>query len=181
LNLAYVVAQIVFGILAHSLALLADAGHDFGDVLGLLLAWGATYLAKTRPTARRTYGLGRSSILAALANAILLMVAVGGISWEAIRRFANPAEVAGKTIMVVAAVGIVLNGVTATLFFTGRNSYSSSVITATQSTVEWARLPAPRSRVTNEIVYCRSLPALTRQHSDRSALFADLQLRRVCR
>jgi cobalt-zinc-cadmium efflux system protein len=120
LNLAYVVAQIVFGILAHSLALLADAGHNFGDVLGLLLAWGATYLAKTRPTPRRTYGLGRSSILAALANAILLMVAVGGISWEAIRRFANPAEVAGKTIMVVAAVGIVLNGVTATLFFTGR-------------------------------------------------------------
>ena len=97
MNLAYVVAQIVFGILAHSLALLADAGHDFGDVLGLLLAWGATYLAKTRPTARRTYGLGRSSILAALANAILLMVAVGGISWEAIRRFANPAQVGGKT------------------------------------------------------------------------------------
>ena len=66
LNLAYVVAQIVFGILAHSLALLADAGHNFGDVLGLLLAWGATYLAKTRSTPRRTYGLGRSSILAAL-------------------------------------------------------------------------------------------------------------------
>src|SRR5258707_15496420 len=86
LNLAYVIAQIVFGIVAHSLALLADAGHNFGDVLGLLLAWGATYLAKTRPTPRRTYGLGRSSILAALANAILLMVAVGGISWEAIRR-----------------------------------------------------------------------------------------------
>ena len=120
LNLAYVVAQIVFGIVAHSLALLADAGHNFGDVLGLLLAWGATYLAKTRPTPRRTYGLGRSSILAALANAILLMVAVGGISWEAIRRFANPAEVAGKTVMVVAAIGIVLNGVTAMLFFAGR-------------------------------------------------------------
>jgi cobalt-zinc-cadmium efflux system protein len=120
LNIAYVVVQIVYGIVAHSLALLADAGHNFGDVLGLLLAWGVTYLARTRPTARRTYGLGRSSILAALANGILLMVAVGGITWEAIRRFANPTEVAGKTIMIVAAIGIVLNGITAMLFFAGR-------------------------------------------------------------
>src|SRR6266550_5200793 len=71
LNIAFVIAQIIFGIAAHSLALLADAGHNFGDVLGLLLAWGANYLGKTRPTARRTYGLGRSSILAALGNAIL--------------------------------------------------------------------------------------------------------------
>lgn len=120
LNIAYVIAQVVFGLAAHSLALLADAGHNFGDVLGLLLAWGATYLAKTRPTARRTYGLGRSSILAALANAILLLVAVGGITWEAIRRFGNPGEVGGKTVMIVAAVGIVINGVTAMLFFSGR-------------------------------------------------------------
>ncbi len=120
LNIAYVIVQIVYGIVAHSLALLADAGHNFGDVLGLLLAWGATYLARTRPTARRTYGLGRSSILAALANGILLMLAVGGITWEAIRRFANPTEVAGKTIMIVAGIGIVLNGITAMLFFSGR-------------------------------------------------------------
>src|SRR5438477_9057320 len=107
----YVVIQIVFGVSANSQALLADAGHNFGDVLGLLLAWGAIYLSKKRSTPRRTYGLGRSSILAALANAILLLVAVGAITWEAIRRFASPAEVGGKTVMIVAALGIVMNGV----------------------------------------------------------------------
>jgi len=120
LNLVYVVAQIIFGIVAHSLALIADAGHNFSDVLGLLLAWCAVYLSKTRPTARRTYGLGRSSILAALANAILLMVAVGGITWEAIRRFGNPGEVAGNTVMIVAAIGVLVNGGTALLFSAGR-------------------------------------------------------------
>lgn len=119
LNIAYVIAQIVFGIRAHSLALIADAGHNFGDVLGLLLAWCAIYLGKTAATERRTYGLGRSSILAALANAILLLVAVGGITWEAIRRFSEPGEVAAKTVMVVAALGIVINGVTALFFFRG--------------------------------------------------------------
>src|SRR2546430_16219734 len=92
LNVAYVGAQIVFGIIAHSLALLADAGHNFGDVLGLLLAWGAIYLSKKQPTPRRTYGLGRSSILAALANAILLLVAVFASSSDAIRPAANPSE-----------------------------------------------------------------------------------------
>src|SRR5262249_665525 len=117
LNFAYVVAQVVFGIAAHSLALIADAGHNFGDVLGLLLAWGANYLGKTRPTARRTYGLGRSSILAALANAILLLIAVGGITWEAIRRFSNPGEVAGKTVIIVAAGAVWLYGLSAGLFF----------------------------------------------------------------
>ena len=116
LNLAYVVAQIIFGIAAHSLALLADAGHNFGDVLGLLVAWCAIYLGKTKATPRRTYGLGRSSILAALANAVLLLIAVGGITWEAIRRFSNPGEVAGKTVIIVAAIGIVINGATALLF-----------------------------------------------------------------
>lgn len=120
LNIAYVIAQIIFGILAHSLALLADAGHNFGDVLGLLLAWAAIYLSKTQATARRTYGLGRSSILAALGNAILLLVAVGGITWEAIRRFANPGETNGQTVLVVAALGIVINGMTALLFSRGR-------------------------------------------------------------
>src|SRR5436189_2558018 len=120
LNIAFVIAQIVFGIVAHSLALLADAGHNFGDVLGLLLAWCASYLAKTRPTTRRTYGLGRSSILAALANAILLLIAVGAITWEAIRRFSNPGEVGGKTVRIVAAMGIVINMATAMLFFSGR-------------------------------------------------------------
>ena len=119
LNVAYVIGQILFGIRAHSLALFADAGHNFGDVLGLLLAWCAIYLGKTRATPRRTYGLGRSSILAALANAILLLVAVGAITWEAIRRFNNPGAVAGKTVMLVAAAGIIINGVTAMFFVSG--------------------------------------------------------------
>src|SRR5438477_12369432 len=79
LNTGYVVVQLIFGIFAHSLALIADAGHNFGDVLALLLAWGATYLASTPSTERRTYGLGRFSILAALANSALLLIAVGGI------------------------------------------------------------------------------------------------------
>ena len=120
LNGAYLFAQIIFGIVAHSLALLADAGHNFGDVLGLLLAWSAIYLGKTQATARRTYGLGRSSILAALGNAILLLVAVGAITWEAIHRFAYPGEVNGRTVFTVAAIGIVINGVTALLFSPGR-------------------------------------------------------------
>src|ERR1051325_1502169 len=83
LNASYVVVQLIFGIFAHSLALIADAGHNFSDVLSLLLSWGATYLASTPSTARRTYGLGRSSILAALVNAVLLLIVVGGITWEA--------------------------------------------------------------------------------------------------
>ena len=120
LNAGYVVVQLIFGIFAHSLALIADAGHNFGDVLALLLAWGATYLASTPSTAHRTYGLGRSSILAALANSVLLLIAVGGITWEAIRRFSDPGEVGGKTVMIVASIGIVINGITALLFFAGR-------------------------------------------------------------
>ena len=120
LNLAYVVVQVCFGIFAHSVALLADAGHNLGDVLGLLLAWAAMRLAKTRPTTHRTYGLRRSSILAALANAAFLLLAVGGISWEAIRRLSNPGEVAGATVIWVAAIGVVLNTVTALLFISGR-------------------------------------------------------------
>ena len=121
LNAAYVVVQLMFGLYAHSLALIADAGHNFSDVLALLLAWGATYLASTPSTVRRTYGLGRSSILAALANAVLLLIAVGGITWEAIRRFSDPGEVGGKTVILVAAVGIFINGITALFFFGGRN------------------------------------------------------------
>ncbi len=121
LNLGFVVVEVVFGILANSLSLLADAGHNLGDVLGLLLAWGASYLAKRRPTPRRTYGLRRSSILAALLNAILLLVAVGAISWEAVGRLVQPAPVSGRTVVAVAVAGVVINAVTALLFMAGRH------------------------------------------------------------
>jgi cobalt-zinc-cadmium efflux system protein len=120
LNIVYVVVQVLFGLFAHSLALLADAGHNLGDVLGLFMAWGASQLAQRAPTSRYTYGLRRSSILASLANAILLLVAVGGITWEAIRRFSEPSSVAGVTVICVAAAGIVINGFTAMLFASGR-------------------------------------------------------------
>lgn len=96
LNFGFVILEVVFGIYAHSLALVADAGHNMGDVLGLLLAWGASILARSAPTQRRTYGLRSSSILAALFNAIFLLVSVGAIAWEAIRRFGDPADVAGQ-------------------------------------------------------------------------------------
>ncbi len=120
LNLGFVVVQVVFGLFAHSLALLADAGHNLGDVFGLLLAWWASHLVKSIPTERRTYGLGRSSILAALANAVFLLVAVGGITWEAVRRFHDPTPVAGGTVICVAALGIAINTATALLFMAGR-------------------------------------------------------------
>lgn len=120
LNFGFVVVEVVFGLYAHSLALVADAGHNMGDVLGLLLAWGASILARTAPTARRTYGLRSSSILAALFNAIFLLVSVGAIAWEAIRRFGAPADVAGQTVIWVAAIGIAINTATALMFMSGR-------------------------------------------------------------
>lgn len=120
LNLAFVAAEVIYGLLGHSVALLADAGHNMSDVLGLGVAWAATVLAKRTPTARFTYGLGGSSILAALFNAVFLLVVVGGLSWEAIQRLVEPEPVAGKTVMAVAAIGIVLNGVCAWLFASGR-------------------------------------------------------------
>lgn len=120
LNLGFVLLEAGFGFWANSLALLADAGHNLSDVLGLLLAWGATYLAGRRPTARRTYGLRRSTILAALLNAVLLLVAVGGIAWEAIRRFGHPEPVSGITVVGVAAAGVAVNTATALLFMAGR-------------------------------------------------------------
>jgi cobalt-zinc-cadmium efflux system protein len=120
LNFGFVVLEVVFGIYAHSLALVADAGHNMGDVLGLLLAWGASILARTAPTERRTYGLRSSSILAALFNAIFLLVSVGAIAWEALRRFGDPTDVAGKTVIWVSAVGIAINTVTALMFMSGR-------------------------------------------------------------
>jgi cobalt-zinc-cadmium efflux system protein len=122
LNLGFVVVEAVYGFAVHSLSLLADAGHNLSDVLGLLLAWGAIYLSRKPPSPRWTYGFRRTSILAALANAILLFVAVGGIAWEALRRFAQPEPVSGATVMVVAAIGIAVNGITAMLFMSGRKS-----------------------------------------------------------
>ena len=120
LNVVFVLIETAFGITARSLALLADAGHNFGDVLGLLLAWGASYLVRQRPTERRTYGLRRSSILAAALNASLLLIAVGVIAWEAIDRLFRPPPVAGGTVILVAAAGVVINTVTALLFMSGR-------------------------------------------------------------
>ncbi len=122
LNTGFVVVEAAYGFLANSLALLADAGHNLGDVLGLLLAWGAAALVKRRPTERHTYGLKRSYILASLANAILLLVAVGMIVWEAIHRLAQPQPVAEMTVLWVAAVGIVINTATALMFVRGGRS-----------------------------------------------------------
>jgi len=122
LNILFVVVEAVYGILANSVALLADAGHNLSDVLGLLLAWGAAGLMRRAPTRRYTYGLGSSSILAALANAVLLLIAVGAIALEAVQRLANPHPVAGLTVIAVAGIGIIVNGVTAWMFASGRES-----------------------------------------------------------
>jgi cobalt-zinc-cadmium efflux system protein len=120
LNLAFVLIEASYGLIAGSMALLADAGHNLSDVLGLLIAWGATKLAKRKPSGRYTYGLRSSSILAALLNALLLLVAISVIAIEAIRRFAEPSPVAGTTVMIVAGVGIFVNTATALLFMRGR-------------------------------------------------------------
>jgi cobalt-zinc-cadmium efflux system protein len=120
LNFGLVVIQVIYGLSAHSVALLADAGHNLGDALGLLLAWGAHVLARLTPTARFTYGYRSASILSALLNAALLLIATGAIAWEAIRRFADPGEVAGMTVMLVAAAGIVINSLSAWLLMAGQ-------------------------------------------------------------
>jgi cobalt-zinc-cadmium efflux system protein len=120
LNTGFIGTEVAFGLLSDSLTLLADAGHNLSDVMGLLIAWGATNLERRTPTKRFTYGLRRTSVLAALANAILLLVSVGAIAWEAIRRLHQPAAVAGLTMIWVAAVGVIVNGLTAWLFVRGR-------------------------------------------------------------
>jgi cobalt-zinc-cadmium efflux system protein len=122
LNIGFVAVEAGFGILSNSTALLADAGHNLSDVIGLLVAWGASVLSQRAPTARYTYGLRSSSILAALFNAMFLLTAVGAIAWEAIQRFSQPAPVAARTVMIVAAVGIAINGLTAWMFASGRKS-----------------------------------------------------------
>jgi cobalt-zinc-cadmium efflux system protein len=120
LNVVYIIVEATYGIITDSLALLADAGHNLSDVLGLLLAWGANFLAQRKPTGRHTYGWRKSTTLAALTNAIILLVAMGGIAWEAVQRFSDPLPVAGKTIIIVAAIGVVINTATALLFLSGR-------------------------------------------------------------
>ncbi len=120
LNVIYIVVEVFYGLLINSMALIADAGHNFSDVLGLLLAWGAAYLAKTATTEKRTYGLRKSTILAAFFNAILLMIAVGAIAIEAIRKLITPEPVEGTTMMVVAGIGFIINAITALLFMSGR-------------------------------------------------------------
>ncbi len=120
LNMGFVLIEAFYGYFAHSLALFADAGHNLSDVLGLLLAWGASVLARRKPTKRYTYGLRRSSILVALLNAIILLLAMGSIAWEAIRRFSEPSPVAGGMVIGVAVVGIAINTATALLFMSGR-------------------------------------------------------------
>lgn len=120
LNVIVVVIEVVFGLRARSMALLADAGHNVGDVLGLLLGWTAFILAARKPTRRRTYGFRRVTILASLASAGLLLITVGGIIWESIQRFGAAPKVHTTTVVIVAAVGILVNGGTALMFMAGR-------------------------------------------------------------
>lgn len=120
LNLAFVVVEATYGWLANSVALIADAGHNFSDVIGLIAAWAALWLSRKLPNPRYTYGLQRSSVLAALANAVLLLVACGAIAWEAIGRFASPPPVQGTTMMAVAGVGIAINVAAALLLNAGK-------------------------------------------------------------
>lgn len=119
LNTAFVVIEFAYGLLAHSTALMADAGHNLSDVLGLLLTLGASLLARKTPSGRFTYGLRSTSILAALTNAMFLMVVCGAIAWEALHRFSQPQAVDGLTVILVAGIGIAINGVSAWLFVRG--------------------------------------------------------------
>lgn len=120
LNAALIVAQVVYGIIANSVALLADGGHNFADVLGLLLAWGAHGVARWRPGGRFTYGWRSASILAGLFNGLILLIATGAIAWEAVQRLVEPGPVAGGTVMVVALIAIVGNGAAAWMLAAGR-------------------------------------------------------------
>src|SRR3982750_3757787 len=122
INIAFVVVEAFYGWRADSLALLADAGHNLGDVLGLVLAWAGAFAGRIAPDERHTYGWKRASILAAFANSLLLLVAIGSLAWAAIGRLAAPAPIAADTVMVVAAIGIVVNGATAMLFLRGSHA-----------------------------------------------------------
>ena len=120
LNAAFAAAEVAAGLWASSLALVADAGHNAGDVVGLLLAWGANWLARRPPSRRFTWGLRRATIYAALGNAVLLLTACGAIVREAVHRLAEPEAVAGPTVIAVAAIGVVINTLTALLFLRGQ-------------------------------------------------------------
>lgn len=120
LNVGFVAIEAFYGIYAGSLALIADAGHNLSDVASLLLAWGATYLATKAATEQRTYGLGKATVIASLVSALLLLLALGGIAWEAIGRFLAPRAVPGATVIVVASIGVVINTLTALLFIKGQ-------------------------------------------------------------
>ncbi|MEN8258824.1 MAG: cation diffusion facilitator family transporter [Thermodesulfobacteriota bacterium] len=120
LNLGFVVIEVTYGILGNSLALVADAGHNLSDVMGLLLAWGASLLARKAATASRTFGFKKATILASLISALMLYGAVGIIIWEAVQRLMSPLPVQGFTVIVVASIGVVINTATALLFFSGR-------------------------------------------------------------
>lgn len=120
LNLAFVLIEAGYGIVAQSLALIADAGHNLSDVVSLLLAWGASVLATRGSTEKRTYGYRKATIMASLSGAVLLLVALGGIAWEAIGRFLDPHPVTGSIVILVAAIGVVINTVTALLFVSGQ-------------------------------------------------------------
>ena len=117
LNVIYIIVEFIYGMISNSIALIADAGHNLSDVLGLILAWGASYLASKTPTNKRTYGYRKSTVLASLTNAVILLIAVGAIAIEALNRFSEPQAIESQTIIYVAAVGVIINAVTALLFF----------------------------------------------------------------
>jgi cobalt-zinc-cadmium efflux system protein len=120
LNVIFVIIEVSYGLLADSLALIADAGHNLSDVLSLILAWGAYYLSKKHPTQNRTYGLRKVTIMASLFSAVLLLVALGGIAWESMERLGSPRPVDGLIVIVVAAIGVGINTATALLFVKGQ-------------------------------------------------------------
>jgi cobalt-zinc-cadmium efflux system protein len=120
LNLGFVIVEAVYGFVANSMSLLADAGHNLSDVLGLVVAWAGTIMARKSPSPRFTYGLKKAPILAALANSLFLLIAVGGIGAEAIRRLFHPSATEGRTVIIVALVGLAVNGLTALMFARGR-------------------------------------------------------------
>ena len=120
-NILFVIVEVLYGIFGNSLALIADAGHNITDVLGLLLAWGAYLISSKKPTSKRTYGFRRVTILASLLSSLLLLTALGGITWEAVGRVSSPQQVKGNIIIIVAGIGIVINFATALLFVSGKN------------------------------------------------------------